>query len=315
MHSPLDSRQLRAFVCLARTASFTKTARELHLSQSAISHSLKALETEVECRLLDRVSKSVTLTQAGEQLLAHAEKILEEMDNARQGLKELAQWGHGRLRVGASPTVCQYILPNVLREFKESFPQCRIQIEPGDAPATMEQLRHNRIDLALALRPRAEDRLDFRALFQDELRFMVSPLHPWARAGRVQRSEITSQRFILYARTSYVAALIDAYFRRQSLVLPTSIELGNIEAIKELVKLGLGVSILAPWVARRELAEGSLCALPLGRRKLGRCWGILYRKGQRLSLAQETFIGLCTAVADNLQLRNQPQPVSVSIGA
>ncbi len=154
MSAPLDSRQLRAFVSLARTGSFTKTARELHLSQSAISHSIKALEDEVQCRLLDRLGKSVLLTQAGEQLLSHAERILSEMDTARERLRDLGKWGHGRLRIGASPTSCQYILPNVLREFKESFPQCIIQIEPGDTPIALELLHSNRIDLALALQPR-----------------------------------------------------------------------------------------------------------------------------------------------------------------
>jgi DNA-binding transcriptional LysR family regulator len=302
MGPPLDSRQLRAFVSLAQTGSFTKTARHLHLSQSAISHSMKALEDEVQCRLLDRVGKTVTLTLAGEQLLGHAERILTEMDEARQRLQELGKWGHGRLRIGASPTSCQYLLPKVLREFKESFPRCLIQIEPGDTPTALELLHNRRIDLALGLEPRHLGQLEFRPLFQDELRFLVSPLHGWARDGRVERSEIPRQRFILYTRTSYMADMIDAYFRRESLVLRTSIELGNMEAIKELVKLGLGISILAPWVAQRELADGSLVALPLGPRKLERSWGILLRKGQHLSLAQQTFIGLCSAVADNLRI-------------
>lgn len=305
MTAPLDSRQLRAFRSLARTGSFTKTARELHLSQSAISHSIKALEQELQCRLLDRLGKSVILTQAGEQLLNHAERILTEMSAARERIRDLGKWGHGRLRIGASPTSCQYILPNVLREFKESFPQCLIQIEPGDTPIALELLHSNRIDLALALEPTNLGALEFRSLFKDELRFLVSPLHAWARTGRVEQSDIPRERFILYARRSYTSEMIDTYFRNEGLVLPASIELGNIEAIKELVKLALGVSILAPWVAQRELAEGSLMSLPLGTRKLQRSWGILLRKGQRLSLAQETFIGLCGAVSDNL--RHQPR--------
>jgi DNA-binding transcriptional LysR family regulator len=251
---------------------------------------------------LDRLGKSVILTQAGEQLLAHAERVLSEMSLARQRLRELGKWGHGRLRIGAGPTSCQYILPNVLREFKESFPQCLIQIEPGDTPVALELLHSNRVDLALALQPRNLGQLEFRALFKDELRFLVSPLHPWARAGRADQSQIPRERFILYAKRSYTSELIETYFRQEEMVLPSFIELGSIEAIKELVKLGLGVSILAPWVARRELAEGSLIALPLGARKLQRSWGILLRKSQRLSLAQETFIGLCTAVTDNLRI-------------
>ena len=302
MNAPLDIRQLRAFVLLAQTGSFTKTARQLHLSQSAISHSIKALEAEVHCRLLDRVGRTVTLTQAGEQLLGHAQRILAEMEEARERLKNLGKWGHGRLRIGASTTSCQYLLPKVLREFKESFPKCLIQIEPGDTATALELLENRRIDLALALEPRHLGELEFRPLFKDELRFLVSPIHPWAKAGRVDRSEITRQRYILYTRKSYMAEMIDEYFQQEAMVLPSSIELGNMEAIKELVKLGLGVSILAPWVAQKELAEGSLHALPLGQRKLDRTWGILHRKSEHLSLAHQTFIGLCSAVADNLSL-------------
>ena len=299
MAAPIDSRQLNAFVSIARTGSFTQTARELHLSQPAISHSIQSLENEIRCRLLDRVGKTVTLTQAGEQFLTHAKKILEEMDAARAGLTQLGKWGHGRLRLGTSATACQYILPSVLREFKESFPGCIIQIEPCDAPTAVELLRSKKIDLALALEPVPRTNLDFRPLFTDELQFLVSSIHPWARAGQVQHDEIKKQHFIFYNRTSYLSEMIQQYFRREKIVLSTSIELGNMEAIKELVKLGLGVSILAPWIARKELSEGSLRALPLGRRKLNRRWGILLREGQSLNLAQETFIGLCASVTEN----------------
>ncbi|HTJ00172.1 MAG TPA: LysR family transcriptional regulator [Dongiaceae bacterium] len=301
MSAPIDSRQLRAFVTLARSGSFTRTARELHLSQPAVSHSIKALEEEMRCRLFDRVGKTVSLTQAGEQFLEHAKKILAEMDAARARLSELGKWGHGRLRLGTSPTACQYILPALLREFKESFPQCVIHIEPGDTPTSLELLHTNRIDLALTLEPQEQTTLEFQPLFTDELQFLVSPLHPWAQTGRVERAEIKRQKFILYNRASYLSKMVEEYFRDEGIVLATYIELGNMEAIKELVKLGLGVGILAPWVAQKELAEGSLHALPLGKRKLRRRWGILFHKGQRLTLAQETFIGLCRAVAENFR--------------
>ena len=110
MKLPLDSRQLRAFCVLARTGSFTQTARELHLTQSGISHSVKALENDIHCRLLDRLGKKVVLTQAGEQLLQHATKILAEMETARESLTQLGKWGRGRLRLGASVTICQCVL-------------------------------------------------------------------------------------------------------------------------------------------------------------------------------------------------------------
>lgn len=292
MSVPLDSRQLRAFSALARTGSFTLAAKELFLSQSAVSHSMKALEEDVGCRLLDRVGKKVFLTQAGEQLLAHSEKILREMKNARDSLQQLGKWGKGRLRLGASTTACQHIIPGALTEFKKRFADCAITIEPGDTSHMIEALLGNRIDLAISLKPQSDDPIEFRPLFTDELQFLVSPAHPWAKAGHAPREEAAKQNYVLYNRSSVTARLIDDYFRQERIVLNTCIELGSMEAIKELVKLNLGVSILAPWIAREEIADGSLVALSMGRRKLRREWGIILLQDRRLGLPEETFISV-----------------------
>jgi DNA-binding transcriptional LysR family regulator len=309
MRAPLDSRQLRAFSVLARTGSFTQVARELHLTQSGISHSMKALENDIGCRLFDRVGKKVVLTQAGEQLLPHATRILQEMETARESLGRLGKWGRGRLRLGASTTACQHIIPTVLREFKESFPEHTITIEPGDTPELVASLLRHRIDLALSLEPSNEPQLEFHPLFTDDLHFIVAPVHPWARKGRVERSEIPRQNYILYRKHSLTFRLIEEYFRRDQIVLNTVIELGSMDATKELVKLGLGTSILAPWVARKELEDGSLIALPLGTRKLRRRWGILHWRAKRFNLAEETFIGLCDSAA--VPLSSHPQEASI----
>jgi len=301
MNEPLDSRQLRAFSVLAKTGSFTQTARELHLTQSAVSHSMKALENEIGCRLLDRLGKKVVLTQAGEQLLQHSGKILSEMETARASLTQLGKWGRGRLRLGGSTTACQHLIPAVLREFKESFPEHAISLEPGDTPELVAALLRHRIDLALSLEVEKEPQLEFHPLFTDELHFIVAAMHPWAQAGQVDRAEIPKQNYILYSKRSITFRLIEDYFRREKVVLNAVAEVGSMEATKELVKLGLGVSILAPWIARKEIEEGSLVALPLGKRKLQRRWGILHWRGKRLNLAEETFIGLCKSACSSLQ--------------
>ena len=301
MKAPLDSRQLRAFCVLARTGSFTQTARELHLTQSGISHSMRALEADSGCRLLDRLGKKVVLTQAGEQLLKHAEKILSEMDAARESLSQLGKWGKGRLRLGGTTTACQHIIPPVLREFKESFRDHAISLEPGDTPDLITSLLRHRIDLALSLEPEAEPQLEFHPLFTDELHFIVSALHPWAQERRVGRDEIPRQNYILYSKRSITFRLIEDYFRREQMTLNTVFEVGSMDATKELAKLGLGISILAPWIARKEIEEGSLVPLPLGKRKLQRRWGILHWRGRRLNLAEETFIGLCKSACVPLQ--------------
>ncbi|MBW8782306.1 MAG: LysR family transcriptional regulator [Verrucomicrobia bacterium] len=300
MTPTLDSRQLLAFATLARRGSFTQTAKDMFLTQSAVSHAIKALEREIGVVLFDRVGKTVRLTQAGEQLLQHAERILREMQDARTSLEELQNWGQSRLRVGASPTACQYLLPTVLREFKQSFPQCIIRIEPGDGPKMIELLRSNQIDLALMLKPDRLDEITFRPLFEDELRLLVAPMHPWAQKGKVVREEIADETLILYNKGSYTFRMVIDYFLHDKITLNNFIELGSMEAIKELVKIGLGAGVLAPWIARKELAEKSLISFPLGPRKLRRSWGVAFLKGRKLPLAEETFVGLCESVTENM---------------
>ncbi len=304
MKPTLDSRQLHAFAALARRGSFTLAAKDLFLTQSAVSHAIKALEDDLGCRLLDRVGRRVLLTQAGEQFLRHTEKILREMEAARTGLETLTKWGHGRLRVGASTTACQHILPTVLREFRQSYPKCVIRIEPGDHGHQLDLLRGGHIDLAIVLEPPAQSLTEFAfvPLFEDELRFVVAPLHPWAAMGRVPREAIEAETLVLYNKTSQTFRLVSEYFRDEKVVLSNFIELGSMEAIKELVKIGIGAGILSPWIARTELETGSLVALPLGARKLRRRWGVAHLKGRRLALGEETFVGLCSSVSESLGL-------------
>lgn len=300
MITTLDSRQLLAFATLARKKSFTQVAKDMFLTQSAVSHAIKAFERDIGVLLFDRVGKTVHLTQAGEQLLQHAERILRDMQDARTAMGELQNWGQTRLRVGASPTACQYLLPTVLREFKQSFPQCVIRIEPGDGPEMIELLRSNKIDLALMLKPEKSGEVTFRPLFEDELRLLVAPMHAWAQKGKVPRDEIANETLILYNKGSYTFRMVIDYFQRDKITLTNFIELGSMEAIKELVKIGLGAGILAPWIARKELAEKSLISFPLGVRKLRRSWGVAYLRGRKLPLAEETFAGLCESVTENI---------------
>lgn len=312
MKGPFDSRQLQAFTILARTGSFTVTAREMFLTQSAVSHSMKALENDAGCRLLDRVGKKVILTQAGENLLRHAEVALREMAAARHEIEQMGKWGRGRLRVGATATLCASLLPSVLREFKESFPHSLIQVEPGDSRDLIARIEEQRIDLALVLSGVADHRFEQLPIFSDELCFITDPMHPWASAGIPPRAEVTRQNLILYRKASQTFRMVDEYFREDDVVLNTVMELGSMEAIKELVKLGLGVSVLAPWVVRRELDEGSLVAVPLGRRKLRRDWSLVHWRGRRLTLAEETFAGLCRSAVAGLGRDRDPEPRSAS---
>ena len=296
MKSLLDSRQLHAFVMLSCTGSFTLAAKNLFLTPSAVSHALKELEQRVGCLLLDRRRKKVVLTQAGEHLLHYAERILREMSDACSSLEHLGKWGVDRLRIAASAAFCEYILPDVLAEFYRDYPDSHLIIEPSDTLDAIELVRTGKVDLAITVEPKNERELEFHPFFTDELAFFVASSHPWAKAKQAIPAQISKQRWVLYKRNSYTFGLIEEYFLREKIVLNLMIELGSVDAIKEVVKRGLGAGILAPWVATREIADQSLVTLPLGARKLKRNWGIIYWHNRRLTWAEETFVNTCRSV-------------------
>lgn len=291
----LDTRQLRAFVSLARSGSFTQAGRELHLTQSAISHAIKALETDLGCQLFHRQGKSVHLTHAGRELLPSAETILQVMTQARSALGTLDQTPRGKLRIGCTTAAAQFILPTVFREFKESFPLYEIKVVCGETPDTIDKLMKGDVDLTVSLRPNDVSRLDCHAIFEDELEFLVSPLHPWAQKPP-KLKDAANETFIVASRNSLNFTLIQEFFMKQGVRLGNFIELGSSEATKELAKLGIGVAIAAKWIARNEIEAGQLVVVPMPKGRLKRRWVVSTLKGRQLNLPERTFVGLCEEV-------------------
>jgi DNA-binding transcriptional LysR family regulator len=289
-----DMHQLRVFTAVAENLSFTRAAEVLFMTQSGVSHQIARLESSIGAELFTREARSVSLTRAGETLLHHARRLFIAMENAVAAARQAADSDSGTLRIGASITACQYIVPEALREFRESFPAYSLRITPGDGPLVTQGLLDGSLDLGIVVRQtQKKSKLIYHPLFSDTLGFIVSPLHKWARAGKVDRRELSQQRMILYNRQSTTFRLVEQYFVRARAELRDWIELGSIEAIKELVKLGLGVSVAGQWTTRAEIKEGSLTWLPLPGATLRRSWCIAHLSGRTLSLAEQTFIGLC----------------------
>ena len=304
----METRLLKMFCAVAKHGTLAAAARQLHLTPSAISHSLKALENQLGCRLFDRAARKMLLNQAGEELLAKIEQPLVALDAAEQSLKNLSKWGERRLRIGAAASTCQYLLPQVIRELKKSFARARFQVESGDMSEMVELIKQNRVDLALGVAPDNSAGLEVRPVFKDELMYVFPPSHPWAGARTISREDLRHQPLILYQRSSRTAQAVDEYFQNLDLVPSTVMEIGNIEAIKELVKLNLGVSVLAPWTADKELARGTLRMRPAGPRPLRREWVVVSLAGRRLSLMEETFCRLCRNVAAGLRTDRRDVP-------
>jgi DNA-binding transcriptional LysR family regulator len=300
MDTPIDTRQLRAFAALARAGSFTQAGRELHLTQSAVSHAIKALERDLDCQLFHRQGKRVFLTHHGQELLPLSESIFQMMEQARERLGALDHRMRGRLRIGCTTGASQYILPTVLREFKESFPLYEIRVVPGETPDTIERLLNHEIDVSVALRPQDTVRLQCHPIFEDELELLVSPLHPWAKKNP-KLKELADHTLIVSSRNSLTFTMVSEYFLKQGVRLHSFIELGSTEAIKELAKLGIGVAVAARWTVREELKSGQLQAISLPRGKIKRQWVACALKDRPLSLAESTFIGLCEQVGRKME--------------
>jgi len=299
---PLDARQLRALCVLGMTGSFTETARRLHLTQSAISHSMKALETELGMSLIERSGRKALLTQAGQTLVARAERILTEMGKARGELQHLARWGGSRLRLGASSTACQYLLPPVIREFRRQFPHWQIEVSSRDTLSGLDDVKEGLIDLVLCMdAPGTERDLEFRALFSEEIRVALPVGHPLEKQKSISAAELVKEPLLSYTASSYLSQVIRTYIEREGLRMPPpAIELGSLEAIKEMVKLGMGLALMPAWVAAADVADGSLLMLPLSGKKLTRRWGVAHRRGRRLSHGEEIFVKLCAATGGEL---------------
>jgi len=305
----MDTRLLRVFCAVAESGSLVVAAGKVHLTPSAISHSLKSLETDLGCRLFERVGKRMVLNQAGEQLLAQVQGPLSALDSAAEAIKRLGKWGQTRLRVAASASACQHILPHVIRELKKNDGSVEFRVESGDTPRTIELLRQSKVDLALGIAPENSTGLDLRPIFRDELMFVFSSAHPWSDGRSITREEIRSQQFIIYQRKSVTAELIDEHFRQLDIVPNVAMEVDSIGAITELLKLNLGVSVLAPWTIEHELTHKTLRMRPLGPKPLRRQWSVMSLAARRMTLTEESFCRLCRNQAAAMRLDRGDVPV------
>ena len=287
---PFDTRQLQAFEILCSTGSFTETAKRLFLTQSAVSHSMKSLEEECGSRLFRRQGKKVALTEAGDRLLSFARPFLGEMEKVREELDGFEKFGAGRIRLGASAQACRFLLPPILTQFKKMHPLCRFEVKCEDTPHCLEMLGLGELDLAITLEPMRTFEVDFVPCFTDELRVVVPSNHKWAEEGRVEWTQAEAESFILYNRGSYTFRMLKEYLDREGVRLSSFMEISSQEAGKELIKVGMGVGLMADWVVEPEVRCGELQSLPLGRKKLMRTWGVSVCKGRKLNKAEWIFI-------------------------
>jgi len=301
----LDTRQLKAFRELARRGSFTLAARNLNLTQSAVSHSIKSLEETLGAPLFERSGRSVHLSRAGEILLPHADRILSRSRLAREEIAAFNRPGHGRLRIGGTVTLSQYVLPSVIRELRESFPAYEIAMTTEDTRHLADRLDAGEIDLMFGLETSLPNRYDFDPLFQDHIAMALAPVHPLATKAKLEHADLAEQQYIFYQENSETFRLVDHYFSDAKVRPRAPLQMGSMAAIKEMAKIGVGIGLIAPWVAEDEIRSGALVMRDLPGPALTRHWGIYRDSRRKPTLAETVFSGICRNVVETLQARTE----------
>ncbi len=291
----LDTRQLVVFERIAKTASFAQTARELFLTQSAISHSLRALETSVGCRLIDRSAKKMTLTDAGEALLIHTRRVLAEMEAARSSLESLNRWGFKRLRIGCDALVGRTLLAQCLAELSLKNPSLLVEVVHCTTGSVATLLSEESTDICICELPRAMDSVTFVPLIRSALRLVCAPAHALADADCNPLELLPSVPCVLSARSTPSRSLIEKYCGECRITLNPAVEVDDYETIRRILIAGKGVGFLAPWMIAGDLAAGRLVVRDLGSELLVQQWGFLHRSSPGLRPIEVEMVRLLEA--------------------
>jgi LysR family transcriptional regulator, regulator for metE and metH len=303
-HRPLDSlrpialelRHLRLVLAIEEERGMTRAGERLHLTQSALSHQLREIETRLGVPLFLRVKKRLVLTEAGHQVAALARRLLPDVVDLEEELRGHASGRRGVLRITTECYTCYDWLPPLLKRFTKQFPdvEVRIVVEATDRP--LDALREGGVDLVLTTCPADDKGLESRPLFADEMLMVTAPDHPLAGRRYLVPNDLADARLLLYS------PLTESNFGRHFL-LPAGVTPREVvqvkltEAIVSMVKAGLGVSPLAGWAIDREVRRGEVAGVRLGRRGLQRSWVAVSRSGPRLPAYLPAFAELIASQA------------------
>ncbi|ASS76305.1 LysR family transcriptional regulator [Tumebacillus algifaecis] len=283
---------LQVFATVAEKKSFSRAAEALRLTQPAISQQIHTLEEYYGTKLFERTSKRVELTTAGETLLPYAKQILDLAALSKGALDDLMGRVTGKLTIGATFTIGEYILPQVLAEYTQRFPEVELNLLIANTEEIGELMLDYRIDVGVV-----EGRLQHRHLtltpyLDDEVVLLAPPSHPLGSAENIQAGDLEGQAFILREEGSGTRAVAEEFLQKIGVVPRKVITIGSTQGIKEAVEAGMGLAILSKWCVRREMKFGSLVRLKLESFHYSRHLSLLERAGRFQSRAASEFATL-----------------------
>jgi DNA-binding transcriptional LysR family regulator len=258
----LSLRKLEVFAAVARLGSVTQAAKQLLLSQSAVSMALADLENHHDGELFIRRGRTLILNDRGKLLLPLAEEILKQTADFTKHLESSAQEPTGRLTIGASTTIGNYLLPLLIANYSKQYPKARIIMQVGNTDSISKSLDQGQLDLALVEGPCHIKGLQQIHWRDDQLVIIAAPDHPWVRKDKVGQQELLKAEWIMRETGSGTREVFEHALGIPLKQLPAIIELGHTEAIKKAVEADLGVSCLSRLAVQRELDLGVLVAIP-----------------------------------------------------
>lgn len=250
----MQFQQLQYYVAVAETRHFTRAADLVHVAQPSLSQQIKALERELGADLFLRARGNITLTDAGEALLPLARRILADAETARHEVGELVQLRSGRVRLGATPSVCTGLLPDVLRTFHDRYPGIRLLIEEGGSHDLVRELARGALDLALVVLPlpSPSPALTTVEVLREDLVVVSSPDAPAPGRGRTVRiSDLEGERLVMFRYGYDLRELTVAACRSAGFEPDFAVEGGEMDAVLGFVRAGLGVAVVPRVVATR----------------------------------------------------------------
>ena len=256
----MESRHLFTFLTVVETGSFTRAAQKLEYAQSSITAQIQALEHELGQPLFDRIAKKITLTDAGRRLLPYAQDIAQMHHLAQAAVSSDAEPA-GSLIIGAPESLAAYRLPAVIRDFRRSYPKVQITLRPGACWELTDMLRGGRLDIAFLLQPVEEFKeLVVETLAVEPMTLIAPPEHHLA-GRRVHPADLKEETILHTEAGCSYRTLFERHLNNHGVFPDPHLEFWSIEAIKQCVMNGLGLSFLPRISVRAELDAGKLTAL------------------------------------------------------
>jgi len=285
----MDTYRLQVFVECARLKNFSRAAEMLHLSQPSISLHVRGLEDWCGARLFERRGRRVELTEAGERLKEHAQRILASLDTARQDVRDVFEPGRGRLAIGGSGLPGMYVLPKALGIFKSRYPKLDVYMTYAVSTSIEQLLDEDAIELGMfSHKPRLRG-LVSEAYAMSDMIIAAPARHPLTHRRKVSLKELAAEPFVMREQVSAGTGMVHRFFNDQGLEITVAMEVSSHEAIKVAVAEGLGITAIARRWVENEVALGQLAILNAPDFKVEICHRIVHRGARTLSQAAKTF--------------------------